>query len=223
MRKIITHFSAALLLALISASCVTFSTNQSPSKNIDQLAAHQLSIAMYGPMTAVNQGIAGADSTKFRTPGTTVDVTIEDNDLIALRMNEIYNQYLKVTCVDRNSWIVLPDTQKTGTVNDNISFINEIVLTDNGIYECSFTGIENDQNGLTADFGSKGVIKVKILPGAECRIIQNVNNNGAGHKPDATAEGSAEFTYYYNSKPLDWCRALFSESGLTITTSQDSK
>ena len=212
MRKSISILSIVAALSFCFTSCVTFSTGNSPRYRIADLALTQLNVALAGPLTAVNLGIAGPDSTKFRTPGEDIEVTL-NRDNGELGATSINSQHLKVSCVTRNAWIVTQNPVKKGTIYDDILYYTTIELLPDGYYKCVFTASENDQNGLTAIFNSKEDINVKIAPGNVCRF--SIIN------PGFDAFGIAEFEYFYNNKTLDWCKAVFDDTNLRITTSQD--
>ena len=212
MRKSVSILSIVAALSFCFTSCVTFSTGNSPRYRIGDLALTQLNVALAGPLTAVNLGIAGPDSTKFRTPGEDIEVTLNKDNRDRPELS-IYSQYLKVTWVTRNAWIVTQNPVKKGTIYDDIFYYTTIELLPDGYYKCVFTASENDQNGLTAIFNSKEYINVKIAPGNVCSF-GFVN-------PSFDAFGIAEFEYFYNNKTLDWCKAVFDDTYLRITTSQD--
>ena len=157
-------------------------------------------------------GLSGADSLKYKTPGTTVDVTVNGTTIYDM---QIYSQYLKVTCVSSNSWTVVPDKDKKGTIYDNIDFVNLIELQGED-FKCVFLASENDQNGLTATFGSEKGVLVRYSPGQNYSLAQS---GWISH----SSSGSADFEYFYNQKTLDFCTVVFSNKDLRITTTQDSK
>ncbi len=212
MRKSVSILSIVAALSFCFTSCVTFSTGNSPRYRIGDLALTQLNVALAGPLTAVNLGIAGSDSTRFRTPGEDIEVTL-NRDNGELHATSINSQHLKVSCVTRNAWIVTQNPVKKGTIYDDILYYTTIELLPDGYYKCVFSASENDQNGLTAIFSSKEGIKVKIAPGSAFRL--GIINDGLN------ASGVAEFEYFYNNKTLDWCKAVFDDTYLRITTSQD--
>ncbi|MBO4571676.1 MAG: hypothetical protein J5699_07105 [Bacteroidales bacterium] len=206
--------------ALISSSCVTFSTRSSDRGKIAELALTQLNIALANPITVVNRALAGPDSLDMKTPGKVLTYTVPLYQMYRSQA-DIHKHMLKVTCLSKDSWMVEPDESVKETVYCNVSFLNFITLVsaneNENQFESSFMAIEDDQNGYTAEFGSNGEgIEITISCGALCDFqegIFNINN--------VISKGRVGFEYFLNGKTLDWCKAEFSGKTLTITTSQD--
>ena len=206
------------LAALVSSSCVTFSTGTSSRGKIADLALTQLNIALANPITVVNLALAGSDSLDMKTPGKVLTLTVPDYQMYHPQEN-IHMHTLKVTCLSDKSWMVEPDESSDETVYCNISFLNFITLVSGNerenLFESSFMAIEDDQNGYTAEFSSDDEsIEITISRGAACHFQKAVYNT-------VSSKGKAEFEYFLNGKTLDWCKAQFSGKTLTITTSQD--
>ena len=218
MKRLFSYLISAAATLILCGSCITFSKDSSPRLNLPNLVYAQTNIMLAAPVSALGEALAGSDADQFNVVGSVNKVTYTVPASYAFFDERVFECHMVITCLAQDIWVVTPDPEgNAGTLYSNFSFLNRIELvsrdSEGFLFNSSFQGAEDDQNGLTASLenSSRGDIKIKLNSGSKLVIRDRISRG--------TINGTVLFETFYNGKGIDGGNIVFEGETATVNYS----